>query len=212
VKYAFQLGTTDVIQTTGSQLRQTILEGFADSPDLKWPPTPHDLDSADILPGSLYKLLCYIITGKENPATPRSQRLVQSIGQEICRAATNGSWKLPKHILMCISLRHLFRSEKLITLLNRMGHCESYSFSLELETALAEAVIQSSTLLSNQIIRSPSGPAVFHSEFDNFDQLLNDLTGKGSIHTAHGIMLQEVSCQDCADECGEGPDIQAQTR
>ena len=33
---------------------------------------------------------------------------------------------------------------------------------------------------------------MFHSEFDNFDQLMNDMSGKGSIHTAHGIMMQEV--------------------
>lgn len=34
--------------------------------------------------------------------------------------------------------------------------------------------------------------SVFHSEFDNFYQLLNNLTGMGSIHTAHGIMLQDT--------------------
>ncbi|XP_046346792.1 uncharacterized protein LOC124127441 [Haliotis rufescens] len=91
-----------------------------------------------------------------------------------------------------MTLRHLFRSERLITLLNRMGHCENYSFSLELETALAQAIAQTSTLLSTQIIRSPTAPAVFHSEIDNFDQLLNNLTGMDSIHTAHGIMLQDI--------------------
>ena len=33
---------------------------------------------------------------------------------------------------------------------------------------------------------------MFHSAFDNFDQYINDVKGAGSIHTAHGIMLQEV--------------------
>ena len=77
--------------------------------------------------------------------------------------------------------------------MNRFGHCEGHSFSLELETAIARAVESSSSLVSSQIIRRPLGPSVFHSEFDNFDQFVNDLSGKGSVHTAHGIMLQEVT-------------------
>ena len=42
------------------------------------------------------------------------------------------------------------------------------------------------------IIRNPSGQSLFHSDFDNFDKFVNELTGSGSVHTAHGIMLQEL--------------------
>ena len=76
--------------------------------------------------------------------------------------------------------------------MNRFGHCENYSFSLELETAIAAAVRLNSSILTDKIIRNPVEPSVFHSEFDNYDQLINDLSGKGSIHTARRIMLQEV--------------------
>ena len=79
-------------------------------------------------------------------------------------------------------------------LIHRLGHCESYNFSLEMETTLAEALELFSSQLSSQIIRHPLPPSVFHSEFDNFDKFVNDVTGRGSVHTAHGIMLQEV-CQ-----------------
>ena len=89
--------------------------------------------------------------------------------------------------------RHMFRSS------------ESYSFSLELETAIAEALKLTSSLLTNQIIRHPVVPSLFHSEFDNFDQLLNDLTGKDSIHTSHGIMLQELP--GGFDHGGDIPDM-----
>ena len=169
VKQAFLLGATDVIEQTGKNLRQFIMDAYSRSPDLKWPPDPSDLPTAeDVLPDVLQKLLSCIITGKMNPTSTKSHRLVQSIAQDICRAATGGSWKLRKHLLICLTLRHLFRSEKLITFMNRMGHCESYSFALELETALAESAIESSTQLSNQIIRSPLGPSLFHSQFDKF--------------------------------------------
>ena len=76
--------------------------------------------------------------------------------------------------------------------MNWFGLCENYSFSLELETAIAAAVRLNSSILTDKIIRNPVEPSVFHSEFDNYDQLINDLSGNGSIHTAHGIMLQEV--------------------
>lgn len=208
VKLAFKLGSSDVIENTGLEVRQTILQTHEDAPDIRWPPLPQTLGNMDDdgIPDNLVGLLRLITTGKSSYGTPRSERLIHSIGQDICRAATNGSWKLPKHILLCMTLRHLYRSEKLITLLNRMGHCESYSFSLELETAIAEAIEETSTLLSSQIIRQPEAPAVFHSEFDNFDQLLNDLTGMGSIHTAHGIMLQDIQ-GDPSDCGGQRPDI-----
>ena len=77
--------------------------------------------------------------------------------------------------------------------MNRLGHCESDTFSIELETALAEEAELSSNLLTHQIYRNPDpSKSVFHSEFDNYDQLLNSITGMGSVHTAHGIMLQET--------------------
>jgi len=193
VRCAYELGSRDMIQDVGNYLRQVILESFAKADDLKWPPSAQDLGNMTaVIPSQLEKNLNYLISGKPTPHTSKVHRLVNSIGQDICRAASNGEWKLPKHMLICMTLRHLFRSEKLITLLNRMRHSENYSFSLELETALAQAVAETSSLLSTQIIRSPGAPSIFHSEFDNFDQLLNNLTGMVSIHTAHGIMLQDT--------------------
>ena len=41
-------------------------------------------------------------------------------------------------------------------------------------------------------MKNPTIPDLFHADFDNFDQYINDVNSAGSIHTAHGIMLQEV--------------------
>ena len=68
--------------------------------------------------------------------------------QDICRAATNGAWKLPKHILLCATMRHLYRSKLLTTILPRLVHCETYDFGLELETAIAKALDEISTTLT----------------------------------------------------------------
>ena len=125
---------------------------------------------------------------KSESDSSRIQRLVLSLGQDLCRAVTRGQWMLPKHVLLCMTLRHMFRRSELITLINKFGHCENYSFSIELETALATTAEQASHILTSQIVRHPAGTSTFHSDFDTFDQL----TSSGPVHTAHGIMLQDV--------------------
>ena len=76
---------------------------------------------------------------------------------------TNGEWKLPKHILLCSTIRHLYRSKQLTDVLHRLGHSESYDFGLELETALAEAINDVSSSLTPQIATDEDNK-VFHVE------------------------------------------------
>ena len=110
---------------------------------LPWPPTASYLQTVDDpVPEGLQRFLHNVICGQYSvQPSGRTNRIVSSIGQDICRAATRGRWILPKHIVVCVTLRHLFRSAKLSTLINKLGHAESYSFSLELETTLATALL-----------------------------------------------------------------------
>ncbi len=36
--------------------------------------------------------------------------LVFSIEQNLCRAVSEAEWKIPEHVLICVSVKHLFRS------------------------------------------------------------------------------------------------------
>ena len=74
---------------------------------------------------------------------------------------------------------------------NRLGHSESYSFGLEIETALAEALDEVSTYLTPHIVVG-EGNAVFHSEWDNLNKITTNLTGSNVVNSTAGIMLQEV--------------------
>ena len=145
----------------------------------------------EVIPAALKRFLSLVISAVPTAASDRTERVIFSIGQDICRAVTNGEWKLPKHILLCMTLRHLYRSRQLVTLLNRLGHCENYLFSVELETAVAAALDQTSSILTPRIVKSPEN-VVFHSEWDNFNQLLTGLHGRPAFNTAAGIMLQEA--------------------
>ena len=111
----------------------------------------------------------------------QSDRLVSSLGQDICNATTYGQWDQPKHILLGMTLRYLFRSAEIINVMKKLGYSTDYSFVLEFETAIAKRIHQSSNLLSPLIIRNPSCQSLFHLDFDNFDKFVNELTDSGSV-------------------------------
>ncbi|KAL5013682.1 hypothetical protein ScPMuIL_007952 [Solemya velum] len=208
VQSAFMLGNRDTVSDVAETLRNVILNAFENSSALRWPShAEHIGKTDDILPTELCNFLKYMFSWKVKYTSTQTNRLVSFIGQDICRAVTNGEWKMPKHILVCMTLRHLYRSKQLTTLLNRLGHCESHSLSVKLETAIATSLEQTSSLLSAQILREPNAQSIFHSEFDNYDQLVNTLTGVGSIHTAHGIMIQEVLTEDNGGTVHDVPSI-----
>jgi len=192
IRRSYQLGLRDKVNEVAESMRLEILNTFQKVDNNKWPLTVHDLDpKTSVVPGLLERFLTAVLSGGHSP-TPKVCRLVNSIGQDILRAVTRGKWKLPKHVLLGMTLRHLFRSAELIHILNRLGHIENYSFLLELETSLANAIDQTSGLLPPEIIRNPSCAFLFHSDFDNFDEYINDIGGAGSVHRSQGIMLQEI--------------------
>ncbi|KAG1666825.1 PIN2/TERF1-interacting telomerase inhibitor 1 [Nymphon striatum] len=119
---------------------------------------------------------------------------------DICRAVTNGEWKLPKHILLCSTIRHLYRSNQLTNILHRLGHWESYYFGLEVETALAEAIDDVSSSLIPQITTGEDNE-VFHVEWDNLNKITTNVHGSNMVNSTGGIMIQEVKPNtDIADK------------
>lgn len=186
----YELTSRDSVKDVAQLLRDSILQAFEDANEMAWPIAASDLEMDGIIPPKLQEFLTYVLGGSSHCKSNQSYRLIHSIGQDLCRGVTNGEWKLPKHILLCMTLRHLFRSKQLLTLLNRFGHCESSTFAIELEGAIDMALEQKSTLLTPQIVKAPNN-VLFHSEWDNFNQNLTSIHGKSAINTAGGIMLQE---------------------
>ena len=72
-----------------------------------------------------------------------------------------------------------------------MGHCESYRFGLELETAISKALDEASTYLTPRIVTGENN-AVFHGEWDNLNKITTNVTGNNVVNSAAGIMLQEI--------------------
>ena len=194
VAASYLAASKDRIQETALYLKEVIERAFKASKELPWPPTVEDISelSSENLPEELERFLTIVFSGNEpkNNECERTKRFVVSIGQDLCRAVTEGKWKLAKHILLCTTIRHLYRSKQLTTILNRLCHCESYSYGLELETAMAKAIEESDTYITPQIVTGDDN-VVFHSEWDNLNKIKTNITGSNVVNSAAGIMLQE---------------------
>ena len=161
--------------------------------------TVNDLHRTSVVPVQVERFLTSLLSGDTDPSKgTRTCRPFNSIGQDICRAVANWEWELPNHVVIGMARRHMFRSAELIAMLNRLGHCENYSFLWELKTNLAVAVFNELSLLPPGVVLNPSCVSLFHSDFDNFDVFINELFGTGSVHRAQSLrMLAEPNLQEC---------------
>ena len=96
---------------------------------------------------------------------------------------------------MCTTLRHLYRSKLLTTILNRLGQCESYDVGLELETALTKAIGEVSTKLTLQIILGDRNE-VYHMEWDGASGTKQLVPGFGGFVSATGTKFCRKSTID----------------
>lgn len=114
-----------------------------------------NLDTAkELLPQNLYWLLRWIITGEQysdsssssSARIPADERKIIMAAQDLVHCASHARVKLPKHVALTMSVKHITGSKQLVTLLNRMGHCSSYVEIEQVETSLAnESLARSKT-------------------------------------------------------------------
>jgi len=51
------------------------------------------------------------------------ERRVLCLAQDLIHCASHGRAKLPKHVGLAMSVRHVTGSKQLVSILNRIGHC-----------------------------------------------------------------------------------------
>ena len=121
---SYLLASKDHLKDTAKSLRDSILQAFRKSKEMTWPLTLEDVKKLVSQPLSeeLQRFLSLEFSGKEPEMVQddRTKRFIYSIGQDVCRAVSQGRWKLAKHILICMTIRHLYRSKQLPTILNRL--------------------------------------------------------------------------------------------
>ena len=102
------------------------------------PPNLHDLtliSARFLIPKSLYWIIRWIISNPSSEedefTSPRcnseaDERRILMLAQGVVHCASHSRIKMPKHVSLAISVRHLTGSKQLVTMLSRMGHCSSY--------------------------------------------------------------------------------------
>ena len=117
---------------------------------------------------------------------PEKHRQVMACMQDLVHIVSPGRVHTVKHLALPMAIHHITGSSRVITILNRFGHCSSISVMQEFETALAQHQISSPTNLPSSI--SKTSPAVFC--WDNNDLLEDTRTGTGTMNCTNGIVIQ----------------------
>lgn len=193
VESAFEVAASEAkrIEEAALLIRRAIKNAQSESQQIPWPPTHSFLHSTAVRPPEcLQDFIANVITGKKGHDSAKTQRLALSFSEDICQAATRGQWTMPKHLLLAMALRNLTGSAEILTLINRYGHCASYSRALELETAMCKSIDEKASVIPPTI--NPDKNIVTHLCWDNFDLREETPSGAGTTHTSHGIIIQEV--------------------
>ncbi|KAK3696845.1 hypothetical protein QZH41_003454 [Actinostola sp. cb2023] len=159
--------------------------------------------SKAIIPKTLYWLLRWVITTDEfNSETEflqaepcqniSDERKILMAGQDVVHCASHSRVKLPKHVSLAVSVRHLTGSKQLITLLNRMGHCSSYDDVEVIDTGLANEVLAMSEGNRCVIPSNISQGAFIHTAADNNDINEETLDGKNTTHATTHVVYQRA--------------------
>ena len=70
------------------------------------------------------------------PKSANKVRRVKSVSEDVIYAVTSGPKKPSKHLQLGMAIKSLTGIRKVVDLLNRLGHCASYSTIEDVETEL----------------------------------------------------------------------------
>ena len=90
--------------------------------------------------GGFHIVINYLsLLGKKIAGSGIEDLLIES--GVLWHCASHSRIKMPKHVSLAISLRHLTGSKQLVTMLSRMGHCSSYDEVEIIDTSLAREIL-----------------------------------------------------------------------
>ena len=116
------------------------------------------------------------------------KRRIKSISQDVVFSTTPGIKKPSKHLQQVLAIKSLIGSRKVVEILNRMGHCVSYSTAEELETQWTFEANKNSKEIPFGMKATPE----FNTgiAWDNFDRFVETKSGQDTLHDTAGIAYQ----------------------
>ena len=132
--YDYKSSPEGQITQAALMLRKALKD--VQSKPLKAPLSVETLAKGEGDPPELVKLFFSILLGGPgyNHHSPSIRRRADSMSQDALFVVKGGKLRTANHILTSMSLKSLTGSRKIITIMNKLGHCLNYNKVEELET------------------------------------------------------------------------------
>lgn len=143
------------------------------------------------IPKELYTFISCLAKGPKNSTKQTLETKINSICHSIMYTMTNGAVKPSRCLSLGLVTKSITGSRRMIEILNRLGHCVSYTAVEELETEIAYGCAANTELLPHGLV--PGNPSLrTHVAFDNFDKFVETSSGKDTLHDTVGIVYQNI--------------------
>ena len=151
------------------------------------------IDGEVQIPEQLTQFFIHLVVSQEHRShkSESKVRRVESLATDTVLSMTNGRKKPSKHLKLGLGVKSMTGSKKLIGMLNRYGHCVSYTTTEELETELTFTVTSASKISPPGLV--PDSSLTVGIAYDNFDRFVKTLSGKNTLHNTVSIVYQFVS-------------------
>ena len=141
-------------------------------------------------PDLLLRFFQMLVSGFDRDVSDKCEREARSLSQDALYCATKSRVKPSKQLCMGVGLKSLTGSRKVVDILNRFGHSISYNVAEGMETEVASSITDKDRVLPDMLLQLSdlcTGMA-----FDNYDELTETLSGKGTLHDTVGICYQNT--------------------
>lgn len=140
-------------------------------------------------PQKLSDFITHLVLGPRHNKSNSINIKIVSLSHSIINCVSRSHIKSTTSVGLGLAIKTLTGCKKILTLLNKLGFRISYHVTEEVETGLAYAVSAQNSVLPIGLI--PQKPYLCTGvAFDNFDRLIETITGKDTLHDTNGIVYQ----------------------
>ena len=204
--------TDRCLENVARRIRNDLLNYCERIGQNSWPPTIESItEEYGSPPASVELFLTYVL--KDNDVSKRQKgdntcilsRLIESFTADLVSAVSKGKVTTPKHYLVGLGIHNLTGQRAPVEIMNKLGHSISYPKVCDIETSLAEHVIEKSEDFNVLPLLPSDDEQIIPTWFwvDNFDVKVEKQMGEsGSVNTTHLMAFQEkaVNCNEPISE------------
>lgn len=199
-KIHFKSSLSTQIKTVALEIRKKFFEMEPRSMPTRNLSLDHVLNGESDCPPELHLLIQVLVNGVSRKISNRKENRISKLCDDLIFTVTDGKTKPSSSICLGLVTKSITSSRKMVEILNRMGHCCSYSVVEGIETELAYGHAIEKRLLPSGL-KDKHPDLCTHVAFDNYDRYVETNTGKDTLHDTVGIVYQNKSIETNTSTC-----------